>query len=240
MSDAKSVLKSLSLAGVEWELVESHGARADTATAPARPAMAGFVAPKATAPVASGDIMETAIRLADLPDIALGIGKFETHPLFSTAKNTVVPKMPVTDSVSILVVTDIPSLADDGNGNILSGADGELFDKMLKAINLTRDQIAITPLVFWRPPGGRAPTTDELAFCKPFVDKIIKTLKPKKILTLGALAAKTISGATLPKDHGKEISAHDTTCIAIYKPDFILQNPNVKPAIWNALKLISG
>jgi DNA polymerase len=248
MNSTQNSLKSLALAGVEWELNEVGCKKKDPAIpyAPRAPhdehrtaapidnpePARNFSTPKASAPIAGADILEAAKKLAAEDDIFAAIKRFTIHPLFAGAKNTVPPVLPV--NPPLLVVTDIPSLADDASGQILSGPEGELFDKMMLAIGLARDKIALTPLVFWRPAGGRAPTADEIAFTKPFIDKIIALAKPKKILTLGACAAREIAGAVLPRDHGKIFG----NVIPIYKPDFILQNPSVKKDVWEALKVV--
>lgn len=227
MTNAKNILKSLAMAGVEWEL-ESRDTKHEI-----RNTVAEFRAPKPAAPMSAVGIMEIALRLAASPDLVGGIRAFAGHPLYAGAKNTVVPAG-IRPSVRLLVVTDIPSLSDDSTGIILSGPEGELFDKMIAAIGLSRADVAVTPLVFWRPAGGRTPTADELKFCRPFVDRIIKETLPKKILLLGSLAAKEIAGANLPRDHGKQIE----NMIPIYKPEFIIQNPAVKKEVWTALKLV--
>ncbi|MDR3208394.1 MAG: uracil-DNA glycosylase [Rickettsiales bacterium] len=244
MWNAENILKSLALAGVEWELREpgAIGAKSESAGNAAAAPIANparqtphFSAPKAARPLPSADILETARKLAASDDIISAIKSFKEHPLFSGAKNTVVPHLPPPARPPLLVITDIPSLADDASGNVLSGAEGELFDKMLGAIGLSRERVAITPLVFWRPAGGRTPLADEISFCKPFVDKIVARAQPEKILTLGALAAREIAGASLPREHGKVFG----NVIPIYKPDFILANPAVKKDVWEALKQVT-
>jgi len=243
MTRAENVLKSMALAGVEWELRDTRYETRDTnresriAGAAAGPAR--FAVPKAAAPVSNESVLKKATLLASKPDVAAAVLEFTEHPLHKGAKNAVPPH--ISGTAKILAITDIPSREDDAAGKILSGAEGDLFDKMLGAIGLGRDMVSITPLVFWRPAGGRAPTADELSFCRPFIDRIIKDFsasagKDGKILTLGALAAKEIAGAALPKDHGKVFG----NVIPIYKPDFILQNPDVKKDVWAALKLIRG
>jgi DNA polymerase len=243
MTEQERILKSLALAGVEWELSAPSGARPASADEKARPKSAGqpaadgaFSVPRPAAPMSNARILEIAKERAKDGDIIAAIAGFTEHPLFGGARNTVLPRLVSAPggagAARLLVITDAPSLDDDNSGMILSGAAGELFDKMLSAIGLGRDDVSITPLVFWRPAGGRPPSADELSFCRPFVDRIMENSAAKKILTLGAVAAREIIGATLPRDHGKEFDNK----IPIYKPDFILSNPNVKRDVWEALR----
>ena len=259
----EKILRSLMLAGVEWEL--------KTIEVKVQNNSESFAFPKSVRPLSNSDILEIATRKAEDSDIITAIKSFSEHPLYKGAKNTVFPEI---SGEKILVITDIPSSSDDKSGTILSGDEGELFDKMMSAIGLSRREISITPLVFWRPAGGRTPTADEVSFCKPFIQKIIKQTKAHKILTLGQTAAEAICGAKLRRDHGKEIMITDSyheaeesseketaekklelntqakelsvkelrakelKVIPIYKPDFIIKNPNVKKAVWEALKQI--
>ena len=265
MDEISKTLAYLAFSGVEWELAPrvftepssgpnaaaAHGANG---TFPPLSASAGgaggasFSAPKAARPQSAESILAEARRLAEQDDIVRAATEFKDHPLFSGAKNTVAPSL--SDKCRLLVITDIPSASDDAGGRILSGAEGELFDKMMAAINLSRADISITPLVFWRPAGGRPPTADELSFCRPFVDRVIADSVAEKILLLGAVAAREIAGLNLPREHGKVatvIAAAKSAdakksfrCVATYKPDFIIANPSVKKNVWEAIKLVIG
>ena len=239
MDYTEKVLKSLCLAGVEWEMSVpiSYGQTLDQTDIPQ--CEQTYFVPKSSAPKSDTYILECAENCACNDNICDGIKSFSAHPLFSGAKNTILPSL--VDRCPVLIVTDTPSLSDDQCGQILSGTDGELFDKMLSAVGLSRDQVSITPLVFWRPAGGRAPTASEISFCKPFINKIIEQIQPKQILTLGTIAAQEIAGATLPRDHGKEFNTgcSELRVIPIYKPDFVMKNPNVKRDVWDALKQLN-
>jgi len=229
-----AVLKSLLMAGVEWELADATSQfRVQSSEFRVRDS-AGFEtridkSAQVQRVLSNDEILAEGTRLAAEEDILAAIQKFDSHPLYHSAKNTVLPHL---GGARLCVVTDMPSLADDASGEILSGAEGELFDKMLAAIGLSRADISIVPLIFWRPAGGRTPTDEELAATRPFIDRMISGAP--KILTLGKLAAEKICGAKLPGDHGKVFG----NVIVTYKPDFIAANPSVKAAVFEALKLI--
>jgi uracil-DNA glycosylase len=231
MNPAEKILKSLLYAGIEWELFDENNLQ--TLEIHEKNNNESFSVPKSTAPVSNESLFELAKSKAETCDICDGIKKFTEHPLYKNAKNTVLPQI---TECQLLVITDTPSLSDDSSGNILSGADGELFDKMLSAIGLDRKCVSITPLVFWRPAGGRTPTEIELKCCKPFIEKIIEKVCPKKILTLGAVAAQEIAGVNLCHGHGK----WSGNIMPIFKPDFIIQNPDVKRDVWDALQTLAN
>ncbi|MDR2769921.1 MAG: uracil-DNA glycosylase [Rickettsiales bacterium] len=259
----EKILRYLALAGVEWELRESEQS---DAAAPAdrdedfagrlaadlracrdggsvRTALlsgtsgrerVSFVAPKA--PLSGASIIEIARKKAKGADITAAISSFIEHPLSIGAKNMVPPAI---GGSALLCITDMPSAIDDACGRILSGPDGELFDKMISAIGLSRTQISITPLVFWRPAGGRSLADDEIAACRPFIERIAADMSFARILTLGATAAFEIGGLSLPREHGKSFERFGAIGTAIYKPDFIIANPTVKKDVWEALQRLA-
>lgn len=157
------------------------------------------------------------------------------HPLKTGAKNTVVPHIAQNPN-GLLIITDIPGTDDDESGKILSGNVGDLMDKMLWAIGMSRKEVSILPLVFWRTPGGRTPTRTELDLAKPFVDRFIEFINPKYILTLGATASTEILGVSISNSHGKQIKKDNITAIPIYHPNYLLLKPSAKRDVWMALQ----
>ena len=67
---------------------------------------------------------------------------------------------------------------------------------MLASIGLARDALLLTPLIPWRPPGGRPPSAAEIAVCLPFLHRLIALTGPTRIVLAGALAARTLFGPT--------------------------------------------
>lgn len=245
-------LRDLLLAGVRWELTDMPTAMAAAARAatvsnddvPAPGAQSrtqtAIVPPIAPQQAVS---VETAVAMAARPgniDALLRMISEFNHPLRGGATNVVLPHIAQNPN-GLVVVTDIPSGDDDECGRILSGAAGELFDKMLAAIGMSRERVSIVPMVFWRTPGGRTPTADELKLARPFMDRIMDFLHPKFILTLGTLAATEIIGATLPRAHGMTtVLANGATAMPIYHPNYLMLKPAAKRDAWNALQTVQN
>jgi DNA polymerase len=187
-------------------------------------------------PVAPSAATNAANAADDLPALRRAIAEFN-HPLKQFAKNTALPRFVQGGGAGMLIITDAPSSDDDDSGGILTGAAGELMDKMLAAIGLTRDMASITPLVFWRAPGGRSPSREELDLAKPFVDRAISLLKPRAILTLGILTADEIANAKLPKNHGEQFECQGKIAVfPIYHPNYLILKPDAKKDAWAALQ----
>ena len=165
-------LSDLVLAGVQWEITDMPtavmaAARAATVSSASANTTARAGAGHATARTSTSIVppiapqqaisVDTAVamaaRPADMDALCRMISEFN-HPLRAGATNVVLPHV-ASNPNGLLIVTDIPSGDDDACGKILSGAAGELLDKMLGAIGMSRDTVSIIPLVFWRTPGGR-------------------------------------------------------------------------------------
>ncbi len=244
-------LNDLDLAGVCWELTDMPimaprtMPAPDTPAIPTRPTSATIVAeigrgatsvvpPIAPIQTMSIDTVRAmAMRPNDMATLNRMIGEFN-HPLRATATNTVLPHV---GNGKLLILTDIPGPDDDASGNVLSGATGELMDKMLAAIRLSRADASIIPMVFWRTPGGRTPTRDEMDMTRPFIDRAIELLSPRVILTLGTLPAVEMAGVNLAKSHGMPVTLENgVTCVPIYHPNYLILKPAAKRDVWNALQ----
>ena len=235
-------LLDLNMAGVQWEITENP-AKNNTKKTPVQQSFSAqtnrqddkpmIIAP--SAPITLETVKSMVARPNDIQSLIRMICEFN-HPLRNGATNVVMPNI-ATKPNGLLIITDIPSTDDDLSGNILSGIAGEMTDKMLSAINMSRESVSIIPLVFWRTPGGRSPNKEELDLIRPFTDKIIEMLKPKVILTFGTLAAQEIGKINLTSMHGNEIETESGyTVIPVYHPNYLILKPSAKRDVWNALQ----
>ncbi len=264
-----SDLNDLVLSGIQWEITELPMAtinaaiaqkKRDAATAAAAPVNApaptmspadmADISPNLTRTVTSivppsrpvvPMSVDTAVAMAsrpgDMDALSRMIAEFN-HPLRGGATNVVLPHIAPNPN-GLVIITDIPGADDDASGRILSGAAGELLDKMIGAIGMSRDNVSILPLVFWRTPGGRTPTREELDLSRPFVDRCVEMLAPRMILTLGTLPGTEIANVTLPRGHGAVTTlASGVQCVPIFHPNFLILKPASKRDAWDALQNI--
>ena len=234
-------LRDLLICGVKWELNE-HPNTPNDIPQPQTNAydvsrIATTVVP-AIAPVQSVS-QSTAVAMAarpnDLDALCRMISEFK-HPLRDGATNVVLPWIAPKPN-GMVILTDIPGADDDAFGKILSGASGELMDKMLAAIDMSRENVSIIPMLFWRTPGGRSPTRTEIDLARPFVDRVLEMLAPRVILTLGTLPATEVGHIQITRDHGKVIDLPDgAKLIPIYHPNYLMLKPTAKRDAWDALQ----
>jgi uracil-DNA glycosylase family 4 len=149
------------------------------------------------------------------------------------------------EQCELVIVTGWPSEDDDRLSQVLSGQAGELFDKMLAAINLSRQDVFIIQVVKCLTPGNRLPKADEINTCLPFLLRQIEILQPRLICTLGPLAAVALlkREESLFRLRGR-IHAYHTMQGAVIPllptihPAFLLKNPDLKKASWQDLQLL--
>lgn len=241
-------LQDLALSGVKWELNEMAFGQVQAdidSGAFVRPTERTRVSSSVVPPIAPvvPVSIETANAMAARPlgtDALLRMISEFNHPLRAGGTNVVLPNVPQNPN-GLFVITDIPSNEDDACGRILTGKTGDLFDKMLAAIGTSRDNVAISPLIFWRTPGGRTPTKNELDLSRPFLNRMIQLLEPKIILTLGTLAAAQIANVDLMKHHGEMVVLdNDIRVFPIYHPNYMILKPNAKQPVWTVLQNVQN
>ena len=233
-------LQDLNMAGVRWELSEIP-TKQDIKSNPVQQTFNTTkndtkpVIVPAAAPITLETVKAMVERPSDIDSLSRMIAEFN-HPLRSGATNVVMPNI-ATNPNGLLIITDLPSTDDDLCGKILSGKAGELTDKMLSAINMSRENVSIVPLLFWRTPGGRSPSREEIDLSLPFIDKIIDMLKPTVIITFGTTATTEIAKTNLTNMHGTEINSDKGyKIIPMYHPNYLILKPSAKKEVWDALQ----
>jgi uracil-DNA glycosylase family 4 len=144
----------------------------------------------------------------------------------------------------IMLIGEAPGAEEDKIGKPFVGAAGQLLNKMLSAINLDRNKVYITNVIPWRPPNNRTPSNEEILQCLPFLQKHIELIKPKLIVLLGAIAAKSVLSTPLGisklRGHWHEYKSlhlnESILCLATYHPAFLLRSPGFKKIVWEDLQ----
>jgi len=103
----------------------------------------------------------------------------------------------------ILCVGEGPGRMEDKEGLPFVGPAGKLLDKLLVLAGLERKKVFITNVVHHRPPNNRDPEPDEISAYGKYLDKIIKIIDPKVIITLGRFSmAKFLPNVFISSVHG--------------------------------------
>ena len=111
---------------------------------------------------------------------------------------------------------------------------------MIEAMGLQRGDVYICNVVKCRPPENRAPEPDEVATCSPYLLRQIDVIRPKAIVCLGAVAAKTLLETTrgISQFRGQWLEWRGHKLMATYHPAYLLRNPNAKGEVWKDLQKV--
>ena len=154
---------------------------------------------------------------------------------------------------ALMVVGEGPGETEDELGRPFVGRAGQLLDRMLAAIGLAREDVYICNTVKCRPtfaaPNGlrnRAPEPDEMANCRPFLDKQIEIIAPRVLMALGAPAAKSFLGRDfqISKMRGRWYAGpNGIPLMATFHPAYVLRQTGgeieaVKRLVWSDLKQV--
>jgi DNA polymerase len=128
----------------------------------------------------------------------------------------------------ILLCGEGPGRQEDLQGLPFVGPAGKLLDKLLILAGLERKKVFITNVVHHRPPNNRDPEPNEISAYGKYLDKIIKIIDPKVIITLGRFSmAKFLPNVFISQVHGKDFKVGNFTIIPMYHPAASLRNGNI-------------
>jgi DNA polymerase len=205
---------------------------------PARPAARPVPIAAPAPPPAEVDLaaVETLAALRD------AIAAFGGCALRDTATNLVFADG--NPDAGLLFVGDAPTAAEDRGGRAFDGPAGAYLERMLASIGLGRETALFTPLIPWRPPGGRPPTAAELTACLPFLHRLIILTSPRRLVLLGTLAQRAILGAAPRKRTRGWLPAtvpgspNPLPALAFPSPDLLLAKPAGRREAWADLRLL--
>ena len=140
----------------------------------------------------------------------------------------------------LMFIGEAPGADEDQQGEPFVGRSGQLLNNMIKAMGLRREDIYIANIIKCRPPNNRAPERDECETCSPFLMRQIATIKPKALVALGAVAAKTLLAINAPMTElrGKWYDFRGTKLAVTYHPAFLLRDPRQKKEAWKDLQMV--
>jgi DNA polymerase len=141
-----------------------------------------------------------------------------------------------------MFVGEGPGETEDKTGRPFVGRAGELLDKQIAAMGMTRSQVYIANIVKCRPPGNRAPSPDEAGACFSYLDRQIEVVRPRVIVTLGLTASQYLlnSRLSMGKLRGNWHSFRAIKVMPTYHPAYILRNytQQTRAAVWSDLQQV--
>ena len=144
-----------------------------------------------------------------------------------------------------MLVGEAPGEQEDRQGEPFVGRAGQLLDRMLTAVGLTRSedeaerQVYIANVIKCRPPGNRNPLPEEVAQCEPYLLRQLGLVQPRLILAMGRFAVQSLLKSSEPigRLRGRVHDYHGVPLVVTYHPAYLLRNPADKALAWDDLCL---
>ena len=195
-------------------------------------------------PVASlfGDIAPAAVKLTPSTEtfeqIHAEIGDCTRCPLH--LERTHVVHTEGNRKARLMFVGEAPGADEDIQARPFVGRAGQLLTKIIEAIGLKREEVLIGNVNRCRPPGNRAPTTEEATTCKPYLLREIAIVQPEVIVVLGNTAMKNLLDTRegITRLRGRFQDYKGIKVMPTFHPAYLLRDPSKKRETWEDLKMV--
>ncbi len=144
-------------------------------------------------------------------------------------------------NAKLMFIGEAPGKDEDLQGKPFVGAAGKLFEKSLKDVGISLEDVYIANVLKCRPPRNRDPKPEEIAACFPYLQKQIQIIKPKIICTLGKFSTQTLLNTTqgISSLRGKIFSLEEgRILIPTYHPAACIYRPPLKEQFLKDLMLV--
>ena len=160
------------------------------------------------------------------------LGATRTKSVFGTGSRT----------ADLLFVGEAPGEQEDLTGTPFVGRAGQLLDKFLAAVDISREDVYIANILKCRPPQNRDPLPAEEAACMDYLREQVRLLQPKLIVCLGRISAQKLikQDFAITKEHGQWFEKNGYLMTAVYHPAYLLRDPRKKEDMLEDMKRIAA
>jgi DNA polymerase len=150
--------------------------------------------------------------------------------LHHSRKNAVPGEGP--GNAELMFIGEGPGFHENEQGRPFVGAAGKFLEELLASIGLQREDVFICNVIKCRPPGNRDPQPDEIDACARYLDRQIRAINPKAIITLGRFSmARYFPGARISSIHGQARIVNGRTIVPMYHPAAALHQPSLRQVV---------
>jgi DNA polymerase len=143
-------------------------------------------------------------------------------------------------SAKIMFIGEAPGRSEDEKGRPFVGTAGKILDNLLEKAGIERSQVFITNVVKCRPPNNRMPEEDEVAACRPYLDREIALIKPKVICILGRTAySSLLGGGSITANRGKIVKKGGQKYFLTFHPAAAIYNKSLLSKLEADLKKLA-
>ena len=186
-----------------------------------------------------GDISQALPESTEtLEDIRQDVGNCTRCPLHQG--RTKIVHSEGNPNAELVFIGEAPGADEDASGRPFVGRAGQLLNKSIEAIGLSREDVFIGNVNRCRPPGNRQPTIEEARTCKPFLLREIAVLRPKIIVVLGNTATQNLldTKTGITKIRGEFQDYYGVKVMPTFHPAYLLRDPSKKREVWEDMKKV--
>lgn len=166
-------------------------------------------------------------RFTDFRAVEAGLRGLVDDPLAAEGGRIVVYRG--NPAARLMVVGEAPGAEEDRLGQPFVGKSGKLLDAILASVGFDpADDVFVTNSCFRRPKDNRKPTTDEIAWYRPWLLEIIRLIDPRIILLSGGVAVQAVldDRRGITRIRGEWFDWHGRKVMPIFHPAYLLRNPS--------------
>jgi len=141
---------------------------------------------------------------------------------------------------TVCFIGEAPGADEDRMGQPFVGRAGQLLTRIIAAMQLRRDEVYILNSLKCRPPDNRTPTDQEVANCRPYMQRQLETLQPRYIVCLGSVAVRSLLNqpTTIGKLRGRFYDYEGAKVVVTYHPAYLLRNEDAKRLVWEDMQML--
>jgi len=150
---------------------------------------------------------------------------------------------------TVLFIGEAPGYWEDLRGRPFVGAAGKLLDSLLSRIGLPRSEVFITNVVKCRPPENRDPRPIEVDACTPYLNRQVRLIQPKFVVTLGRHSANYVFSKaklgeveSITRVRGRVYQTRllglPICLVPMYHPAAVLHNPRYRDELERDFELL--
>jgi DNA polymerase len=166
----------------------------------------------------------------ELKSVAAEVGVCTGCKLHMSRKRAVPGEGPA--DAEIMFIGEGPGFHENEQGRPFVGAAGRFLEELLGSIGLTREQVFIGNVIKCRPPGNRDPQAEEIHACSQYLERQIRAVNPKVVVTLGRFSmARFFPNARISAIHGQPRTVNGRVVVPMYHPAAALHQPSLRPVV---------
>jgi uracil-DNA glycosylase family 4 len=176
-----------------------------------------------------------ASQAGSLEDLRAAMAAYEHCELKKGARNLVF--CDGDPAARVMIIGEAPGREEDLQGRPFVGPAGQLLDRMLAAIDMSRDAtlapVYITNVLPWRPPQNRDPKPEEIAMMRPFLERHVALAKPDYLVLFGNISCQAVLGKRgITRLRGAWSEAFGLPTLPMVHPAYLLRTPAAKRDAW--------